>query len=455
VKRVVGMSFAALCLLGIAGSAPGASFETGLIPAPRIVMPDDTPTSTVFLFSDRNGWSAADEDFADRLGRDGAIVIGVDLPQYLQAIDRTPADCAYLVSDIESISHQVQRADEAGAYNPPILAGRGQGGGLVMAIAAQTPADTIGHSIAVDPTASVPLGKTLCSGAPRRATPQGVVYDLAKGDLPDPIDVMLTPEATADGRGHIQDLRSRGFGISVKETGVSAQAALEAAVIGTVGAPGATAAATLPIVELPAKPTHDTMAVVYSGDGGWRDLDKSIAGVLQSSGVPTIGVDSLRYFWSERSPEDVARDLHQLIATYERRWKVRHVLLVGYSFGADILPATYNELSQTDRQDIREVSLLGFSPQADFEVSVAGWLGSSSSDARPTLPELGRIDPRLVQCFYGEDEDDTACPKLSGRGIELFKTSGGHHFDGNYTGLADKIVAGLDQRLGQVARATQ
>ena len=48
------------------------------------------------------------------------------------------------------------------------------------------------------------------------------------------------------------------------------------------------------------------MAVIYSGDGGWRDIDKDIAGALQEKGIPVVGVDSLRYFWSEKTPDQVA-----------------------------------------------------------------------------------------------------------------------------------------------------
>ncbi|MEP9396845.1 AcvB/VirJ family lysyl-phosphatidylglycerol hydrolase [Mesorhizobium sp. KR2-14] len=445
-KRFLGFVLISLCLLLIEGSVPNAHFGEGLLAEPRILLPKKTPGSTVFVFSDAGGWSAADDDFAQRLTKSGAIVVGVDLPQYLRAIDDMRDDCAYLVSDIESLSHRIQRAVNAPSYSPPILAGTGQGGGLVMAIAAQTPADTVGHTVAVDPSASVPLTKTLCSGAPRSATPQGIVYGLAEGDLPNPIDVSFTAEAFAEGRRHIEDLRGQGFGITVRDAPVSPHAALEAAVTSLVGSLP-TAAGKMPIVTLPAKPAHDTMAIVFSGDGGWRDLDKAIAGILQQRGVPTVGVDSLRYFWTARTPQEMAQDLHELISGFRQRWKVRHVLLIGYSFGADILPAAFNALDAADRERVSQLSLLGFSHSASFEISVAGWLGTSGPDAVPTMPELERIDPALVQCIYGEEEDDTACPDLAGRKVEVVKTSGGHHFNGDYAALADKIISGLTRRL--------
>ncbi|MGG2475679.1 AcvB/VirJ family lysyl-phosphatidylglycerol hydrolase, partial [Rhizobium sp. BR5] len=91
-------------------------------------------------------------------------------------------------------------------------------------------------------------------------------------------------------------------------------------------------------------PVMDTMAVIYSGDGGWRDLDEEVGSALQKQGVPVIGVDALRYFWKEKEPQEVASDLARIIDTYRKEWKVRNVVLIGYSFGADIIPATYNLL---------------------------------------------------------------------------------------------------------------
>ena len=52
----------------------------------------------------------------------------------------------------------------------------------------------------------------------------------------------------------------------------------------------------LPLAVLPAAARHDTMAIVLSGDGGWRDIDRELGQALSRAGVPTIGIDSLRYF---------------------------------------------------------------------------------------------------------------------------------------------------------------
>ena len=115
----------------------------------------------------------------------------------------------------------------------------------------------------------------------------------------------------------------------------------------------------LPLVELPVAAPGRLMAVVYSGDGGWRDIDKDIAGRLQDKGVPVVGVDSLRYFWSEKTPEQIAADLGLIIDHYREAWQRPDVVLVGYSFGADVLPFAYNRLPADDAGERRPHRLAG------------------------------------------------------------------------------------------------
>lgn len=207
--------------------------------------------------------------------------------------------------------------------------------------------------------------------------------------------------------------------------------------------------ASLPLVELPAVSHGRLLAIIFSGDGGWRDIDKTIAQKLCSDGVSVIGWDSLHYFWSRKSPEQIAKDLSLVINTYASRWGVPKVALIGYSFGAGILPFAYDRLTQEAKQRVVQISLLGFAPTTDFEISITGWLGEAANkDAAPTKPALASIDPRMIQCFYGEDEDDTVCPELAGDGAEIIRAGRGHHFGGDYDALARDILTGLRRRAG-------
>lgn len=435
----------------LASFGPGRASETATTRAAplehaRIVQPTAAVRALVVLFSGNEGWTPKDATIADDLADAGAIVIGVDTPQYTATVDAAGQECAYLVADIETMSHSLQRAAGASDYHTPVIAGRGAGGAIAMGIAAQSPADTIAHTVVVDPDIGIDISTQLCTKAPRTDVDGQSVYGLSPGPLPDPIDVILTTGQDANGAAHIDDLVANGFPIAVDRRADGA-AAFAARLHDLVAEAAPAEALDLPVTALPADGTFDALAIVYSGDGGWRDLDRTIAEIFQQQGLPTIGVDSLRYFWSRKTAAQVAADLTRLIDTYVTQWNVQHVLLVGYSFGADILPAAYNALDAAHRDKVSQITLLGVSSAASDQISVAGWLGSHPADARPTLPEIARIDPAKIQCVFGTEEDDTACRSLTGTGAELIETNGGHHFDGDYPRLAALILEGLRRRL--------
>src|SRR2546428_11095953 len=101
----------------------------------------------------------------------------------------------------------------------------------------------------------------------------------------------------------------------------------------------------LPLVEVPStRGSSDTFVVFVSGDGGWAAIDKSISKVLADSGMPVVGLNALQYFWTKRTPDSASRDLQWIVENYLASWKKGRVMLVGYSRGADVLPAMISRL---------------------------------------------------------------------------------------------------------------
>nr|WP_298093901.1 AcvB/VirJ family lysyl-phosphatidylglycerol hydrolase [uncultured Shinella sp.] len=439
------------CIVPLAGLAQESdkTFATGMIPAGHILMPDDAPNGSVFLISGANGWGEDEDKEAADLVEKGVAVVGIDFPSYLKALQADDGDCVYMISDVESLAHQVQRAGGATSYNPPLIAGIGEGGALALAMIAQSPAATIGEAIAVDPEAGIPLDKVLCTPASKTKADGRTIYGLSDGPLPAPVTVVFTDKASQAGRDHVAALQQTHADIDVRDDTDPAPDVLAQTLADRIDAAGDTDSPLgLPLAVLKATPAFDTMAVVYSGDGGWRDIDKQVAGALQQRGIPVVGVDSLRYFWSERKPQETADDLSRIIEAFRKEWNVKHVLLVGYSFGSDILPATYNLLSPEDRARVPQLTLMALSHQVDYEVSVTGWLGVAGEGAGgDPVDDIAKIDPKRVQCISGTEEDDDPCPTLKASGVESIAIEGGHHFDGDYEALADRIIAGLKARL--------
>ncbi|MGE6740929.1 virulence factor family protein [Allorhizobium pseudoryzae] len=436
-------------LAGLLGATPGLAsdeYATKTLPITHLALPAETPEAVILLISDGDGWTADEVAETEHLLARKAAVMGVDLREWYARLSAAPTvDCHYLVSDIESLSQQIHRRAGIETYRAPVVAGIGDGAALALAIAAQTPAATIDETLAVDPTAVIPLTPVLCTPAPKTPAPGGTIYGLTPGALPNPVTIDLGDSAPPEGRALAAALKASHPDVEVAEGGAAPAFQRLAERLDHIleRLQGAHTPLDLPIVPMETRPLFETMAIIYSGDGGWRDIDKKLATSLQQDGVPVVGVDALRYFWRERSPDETAADLARIIDTYRKRWRVKHVALIGYSFGANILPATLKRLPKAEADRVSLLSLLALGHQADFQISVMGWLGVAGAGKHgDPVEDLKSLKTDLVQCIYGQKEVDTACPAVrSLPGAEVIERPGGHHFDGNYKIIADAILA--------------
>lgn len=59
----------------------------------------------------------------------------------------------------------------------------------------------------------------------------------------------------------------------------------------------------MPVIEIPADKNNSTVTLFYSGDDGWRDLDRSVADEIAKLNHSVLDIDVLRYFWERKTPE--------------------------------------------------------------------------------------------------------------------------------------------------------
>ena len=429
-------------LMLAAGAAQAGTLDGGDYGAVHVTPPAGAMRGFVVLFSRQAAWAKADQAAADALSAKGAYVLGVDTETYLRRLGAKQEDCHHMPGDAEALSHQIERELGTAAYYAPIMAGAGTGGRLAESALAEAPANTIDGAVSIDPDASLDSRVRPC---PRETAGPG---------LPGFWEIAASPALSAAAAQRLAAMQAKGVPLTLHPiAGTESEADTLVALIGPhLGRPQYPTedVADLPLIELPAAHPSDMLAVVISGDGGWRDIDKSIAEELRKWGVSVVGWDSLRYFWSAKTPAQTAHDLARVLRTYSARWHAQHFALIGYSFGADVMPFAYNRLPADLRAQVSLMSLLGFAPAADFEIRVGGWLGLPPSDkALPVKDEIARVPPGLVQCFYGAQEDDTFCPKLAGTGVTVIRTAGSHHFDGDYQALARRILHRWMRGLGK------
>jgi len=440
----------------------------------RIHRPIGTPKSFVLFLSGDGGWTSRERGGAaamvDALVADGAMVAAIDTPRLLSAFEADGGDCVYAVGDFENLSHFVQAWAHLPTYLTPILAGHAAGATLAYGVLAQAEKGSFTGAMTTAFCPDLNLAKPFCAGngavlAAQREDSSGIEF-LPTRTLAAPwvslhgeIDQVCPVVAM---RSFVRDTPNASL-ITVPKVGHAfaaigdwreayrnAVAGLETTQTQDSLPPPPGALNDLPIIEVAATGTAtahtDTFAILVSGDGGWAGIDKDLAAHLGAAGMPVVGVDSLRYFWSERTPEGFATDLERIVRHYRQKFERPRVLLIGYSQGADVLPFALNRLPAATRNDLALVALLGLAERAQFEFHLSSWVGTTGGGL-PTRPEVARLqaapsNPPLL-CVWGEEDEDAICGSLTGPRLSVLKLSGGHHFDGDYEALAMKLLAAI------------
>jgi lysylphosphatidylglycerol synthetase-like protein (DUF2156 family)/type IV secretory pathway VirJ component len=443
--------------------APEESFTFGAAGRVTVYRPSAAPAAVVLFVSGDGGWNQGVIPMAQRLRDLGALVVGIDIRTFLKGLESSSERCAYPAGDLEEISRAVQVRAKLPSYLTPILVGYSSGATLVYAALASAPPETFAGAISLGFCPDLEIHKPLCHGRALVSRPlsRAVGFDLDadptlsvpwyvfQGDIDQVCDAKATRAYVAKvPAARLVWLPKVGHGFSVPRNWDPQFAEAFRSLASARKEPPLSSAGqslALPLVEVPAGPgpAQDLMAVMISGDGGWAGLDKGLAATFAARGIPVVGWNSLRYFWSARTPEVAAGDLDRILRHYLTAWGKSRALLVGYSFGADVLPFLASRLPPDTRARVEGVGLLGLDTHASFEFHVADWLGSSGDRRYATVPEVGRLQGLHVACVQGGDESASACRSLP-PWVRLITLPGGHHFDGDYARVGAQLLAAIE-----------
>ncbi|MGA7615283.1 MAG: AcvB/VirJ family lysyl-phosphatidylglycerol hydrolase [Thermoanaerobaculia bacterium] len=473
------ISIAAALLISVAASSFArtssreSTVEFGRFGTVHLYAPPHPASRLVVFVSGDGGWNKGVVDMARELSTMGVIVAGVDIRSYLRNLESVPGTCSYPAADYEGLSQFLQKRLGFDRYEPPVLAGYSSGATLVYALLAEAPPNTFKGAMSLGFCPDLPLKKPFCRGNGLEWRPgpkgKGVIFEPAKdlrqpwiafdGEIDQVCDAKAARAYVANVPGGEMVLLPKvGHGFSVPRNwlgpfkaayGRIAAAPMErdfsrpsaSTVKRETGAAAVVAApADLPLIDVPpSRPGAAWVAVILSGDGGWAGIDRSIGNFLAANGVPVVGLNSLQYFWHRKTPETAAHDLQRLIEYAMVRWNVPEVVLIGYSRGADVLPAMASRLPEQLRSRVRMVALLGPSRTTTFEFHLSDWL-SDSERGSAVAPEVEKLRGTKILCVYGADEKESLCRDLAPEIATPMEMGGGHHFDGGYEEIARAIM---------------
>jgi type IV secretory pathway VirJ component len=180
-----------------------------------------------------------------------------------------------------------------------------------------------------------------------------------------------------------------------------------------------------------------------SGDGGFNKFSTSFIQTLNKEGFAVLGLDAKDYFWNKKDPAEAAKAIESAIAQYNRKWKCSSVILIGYSFGADVAPFILTHFSADLYARISHLVLLSPSSKTDFEIHILRMLGWGK-DAGASVPAEINIITRPVLIIAGDDEKEFPFNSLTLKNKQVVKLPGGHHYDGDVRGLCRLIISRIN-----------
>lgn len=192
--------------------------------------------------------------------------------------------------------------------------------------------------------------------------------------------------------------------------------------------------------------TNKPFIFFVSGDGGLKGFTVSLCNAVHDKGYSIASLDAHSYFWDKKTPDQTATAIADYLGNALRPRANHHWVMIGYSFGADITPFVVNRLPDSLKSQLTDVVLLSPSTSTDFEIHLSDMLGIGKKRSMDVVMEINRLGNQKTTTLFGENESGfpVSQVKLTNYHSDIIK--GGHHFDGDFAAVAEKINSVLTSK---------
>jgi type IV secretory pathway VirJ component len=413
-----------------------------------------TPQNVIIMISSNAGWKAGAISFSETFSEMNSLVIGVDISRYFKELKTRSDECYNVATDFVQLATEMEKKFDFPDYKSPVLMGYSSGATLVYGILAQSRPGTFIGGISIGFCPDIELPKRLCeiNGLAVKEDIPGKRYllepDKKLGNswivLNGQLDKICNYPAVVDfvsktKNAELVTLPKVGHGLSKwndfmpqwKDAFTRLMAKYEKDKPPMVNIDQVKA---LPLIITNSKfqDKQAPFALLISGDGGWYGFEQSIADNLALTGIPTVGLDSKKYFWKRRTPEETATDMAKALNYYSNIWGRDKFVLIGYSLGAEIVPFIVNLLPDDMKSRVKSAVLMSPATTTDFEIHISNMLGmGNKNNTYNTINEIVNLHNTPTLIIFGDGEKTQIPEILAGKAVVIKKIPGDHHYKFN------------------------
>jgi type IV secretory pathway VirJ component len=202
---------------------------------------------------------------------------------------------------------------------------------------------------------------------------------------------------------------------------------------------------------VPATAERGIGVVFLSSDLGLNlGMGGELADRIAGDGLPVVGVNSLTYFRHERTPREAAALIEDAMRRALARPGVDRLVLIGQSFGADMLQASFPALPASYRDKVL-LAVLVVPPDTTLYRASPAEIFDFGQRGVPAAAHARRLTGVPLLCVQGSEESDSLCPALTMANVTRVALPGGHmlNFD------PERLYAAIAPQLRRAAQHYQ
>lgn len=188
-------------------------------------------------------------------------------------------------------------------------------------------------------------------------------------------------------------------------------------------------------------------AILFSGDAGFLGIGPTIARAVERIGLPVYGISSLAEFHDRRTIAQTVAIVDAAVRTARVKFAADRILIIGHSFGADIIGVALPDLAPDVRTSLAGVVLITPTNSVYLRADPTGLSYRGPPDAALSRVQSSKL-PLL--CIQGREETDSLCPQLHGANVTVTVLPGGHGLHHDVARLAAALKAGTAPMLRPV-----
>lgn len=181
-------------------------------------------------------------------------------------------------------------------------------------------------------------------------------------------------------------------------------------------------------------------AVNFSGDMGVRFLlGASTMRGLTEHGIPTMAVVTPALFRHRRTRAEVDAIVADGIRTALARTGARRLVVIGQSYGADVVQTGLAHLPAALRARVAAIILILPGDTVFFRADPSGIAYHGTPDSLG-ITTARTLDWAPLTCIYGVEENDSLCPDVRMPGARIVAMPGGHNIRHDEAGLLRHVL---------------